>query len=117
MKRIDLKLGLAVCAGIVTLFGASTDVFANTHAGISKLISNCLYQTQGLVIADSDVTLSKAAPAEENEQPQADAEEKEEVIAFSDCEHKSATDGEHNNNGSDSSDKEAGYGLHVMELL
>lgn len=77
MKRIDLKLGLAVCAGIVTLFGASTDVFANTHAGISKLISNCLYQTQGLVIADSDVTLSKAAPAEENEQPQADAEEKE----------------------------------------
>ena len=58
MKRFNMKLALAVAIGATSLIAAPEDVHASIQAGMSAVISDCLSQSEGLVIANSEITLS-----------------------------------------------------------
>jgi uncharacterized protein YgiM (DUF1202 family) len=61
MKSGKILVMLAI-AGVLTLPMAE-NVFANTHAGMSAVISNCLNQSQGLVLSENDLSVETAAQA------------------------------------------------------
>lgn len=77
MKLRNMKLALAVAAGVATVLAVPQDVSASTHAGMSAIISDCLSRSEGLVIANSDITVTKAA-ARQADVEEAKAEEKTE---------------------------------------
>ena len=81
MKLRNMKLALAVAIGAVTVFAVPEHASASITAGMSAIISNCLSQSEGLVIASSDVTLTRAAAleadAEEPKEEKKDTEEKD----------------------------------------
>jgi uncharacterized protein YgiM (DUF1202 family) len=66
MKRGKLTAAL-VLTGAICLPLTQT-VFADTHAGMSAVISNCLNQSQGLVVSADEPSLKKSAAAEETAQ-------------------------------------------------
>lgn len=82
MKLRNMKLALAVAIGAVTVFAVPEHASASITAGMSAIISNCLSQSEGLVIASSDVALTRAAAleadAEEPKEEKKDTEEKDE---------------------------------------
>lgn len=51
MKIRNMKLALAVAIGAVTVFAVPEHASASITAGMSAIISNCLSQSEGLVIA------------------------------------------------------------------
>ena len=59
-----MKFALAVALGAATVLTVPQNVMASTHAGMSTIISDCLNQSEGLVIADSDIAVTKAAAQE-----------------------------------------------------
>ena len=79
---VDLKKFSFVFASVLgaTLFLASPeDTYAATHAGMSAVISGYLSQTEGLTIANSDISLSRAALQDNGVQAlSADADETDE---------------------------------------
>ncbi len=61
---VNLKKFSFVCASVLgtALFCASPqDTYAAAHAGMSAVISSYLNQTEGLTVANSDISLSRAA--------------------------------------------------------
>ena len=82
MKCCNIKFALAAAIGAVSLFAAPEDVFASIHAGMSAVISDCLSQSEGLVIVNSEIALTKAAALEADvetaEEPEAEEPEAEE---------------------------------------
>ena len=64
MKSGKNKLVLAAVIGVVTLAAAPQEASASVHAGMSKLLADYLHQSEGLVIAKSDVSVSRAAVLE-----------------------------------------------------
>ena len=64
MKHRNMRFALAVAMGAAFLIAAPQDVSAAVHAGMSAIISDCLNQSEGLVIASSDVALTRAAALE-----------------------------------------------------
>lgn len=75
MKLGNMKLAFALAFGAAALFAAPETAFASTGAGMSAIISNCLNQSEGLVIAESDISVSKAAVQEQAEEEEAPAED------------------------------------------
>ena len=73
MKLCNIKFALAAVIGAASLIAAPEDVFASINAGMSAIISDCLSQSEGLVIANSEIVLTRAAALE------ADAETEEEA--------------------------------------
>lgn len=61
MIRRNMKFALAVAIGAASMIAAPQDASAAIHAGMSAVISDCLSQSEGLVIASSDVVLTRAA--------------------------------------------------------
>ena len=57
----DRKFAFALALGAVTLFAAPEAVQASTNAGISAVITDCLNQSEGMVISTADVSVSRAA--------------------------------------------------------
>ena len=91
MKLRNMKFVLAAAIGAVTVFAIPESASASITAGMSSIISNCLSQSEGLVIASSDIVLTKAAAleadvqetkakekTEEKDAKEKDTEEKEE---------------------------------------
>ena len=82
MKLRNMKFALAVAIGAVTVFAIPEHASASITAGMSAIISNCLSQSEGLVIASSDIALTRAAAlevdAEEQKEEKKDTEEKDE---------------------------------------
>ncbi|MDD6303890.1 MAG: C40 family peptidase [Lachnospiraceae bacterium] len=64
MNHFIMKLALALAVGATSLIAAPEDVHASMQAGMSAVISDCLSQSEGLVIANSEITLSRAAALE-----------------------------------------------------
>lgn len=64
MKLRNMKFILAVAIGAVTVLAAPEDASASINAGMSAIISNCLSQSEGLVIANSEIALTRAAALE-----------------------------------------------------
>lgn len=60
MKHRNIKFALAVAIGVVSMVAAPQHASAAIHAGMSAIISECLGQSEGLVIANSDVAISRA---------------------------------------------------------
>lgn len=78
MKLRNIKFALAVAVGFCALITAPECVFASAHAGMSAVISNYLSRSEGLVIANSDIALSRAALLDETSTEKEDLSEKEE---------------------------------------
>lgn len=70
MKLRNMKFVLAAAAGVMTLFTVPEDTLASTGAGMSAVITTCLNQSEGLVVANSDIALTKAAALAAAEEPQ-----------------------------------------------
>lgn len=69
----NVKFAFALALGAVTLFAAPEAAQASTSAGMSAIITDCLNQSEGLVVSTADISVSKAVAGE-----QAKPEEKEE---------------------------------------
>lgn len=70
MKFRNMKYVLAAVAGVVTVLTVPEDALASTSAGMSAVITTCLNQSEGLVVANSDITLTKSAALEAAAAPQ-----------------------------------------------
>lgn len=76
MRSGKIRFALAIAAGMVTVLAASEDAHAAVNAGMTAVISNCLNQSEGLVIANSNIALTRAAALEaEATEPSAEAED------------------------------------------
>lgn len=64
MKRRNMKFAIAFAIGAVSLIATTQNASAAIHAGVSAVISDYLNQSEGLVIASSDVAISRAAALE-----------------------------------------------------
>ncbi|MDD7176949.1 MAG: SH3 domain-containing C40 family peptidase [Lachnospiraceae bacterium] len=65
MKSGKNKLALAAVIGVMTLVAVPQEASASVHAGMSAVLADYLHQSEGLVIAKSDVSVSRAAALEE----------------------------------------------------
>lgn len=81
MKLRNMKFVLAAAIGAVTVFAIPESASASITAGMSSIISNCLSQSEGLVIASSDIALTKAAALEADVQETKAKEKTEEKDA------------------------------------
>ena len=77
MKYRNMKFALAVAIGAAAVLAAPEDASAAVNAGMSAIISDCLNRSEGLVIANSEIALSRAA-ALESDVEDSKAEEKTE---------------------------------------
>lgn len=69
----NLKFAFALALGAVTLFAAPEAAEASTSAGMSAVITDCLNQSEGLVISAGDISVSKAAAEEQTREPEEEA--------------------------------------------
>ena len=74
MKLEKMKVALALIAGTVGFLATPQDTFAAAHAGMSAVISSCLNQSEGLVIANSDIALTRMAASEADAEKASDKE-------------------------------------------
>ena len=77
MKYRNVKFALAVAIGAAALLAAPENASAAVNAGMSAIISDCLNRSEGLVIANSEIALSRAAALEADVE-ESKAEEKTE---------------------------------------
>ncbi|MDD7643592.1 MAG: NlpC/P60 family protein [bacterium] len=78
MIRRNMKFALVVAIGAASMIAAPQDASAAIHAGMSAVISDCLSQSEGLVIASSDVVLTRAAALDADAADSNKDDEKEE---------------------------------------
>ncbi|MBO5247331.1 MAG: C40 family peptidase [Eubacterium sp.] len=69
-----MKVALALIVGTVGFLATPQDTFAAAHAGMSAVISSCLNQSEGLVIANSDIALTRMAASEADAEKASDKE-------------------------------------------
>lgn len=77
MKFGKNKLVLAAAVGVIA-FVSPQEVSASVHAGMSAVLADYLHQSEGLVIAKSDVSVSRAAALDAVAEDGASSLEKEE---------------------------------------
>ncbi len=67
----NFKFAFAIALGAVTVFSApEAALAASTSAGMSAIITDCLNQSEGLVVSTADISVSRAASeTEEKEEP------------------------------------------------
>ena len=71
----NFKFAFAIALGAVTVFSApEAALAASTSAGMSAIITDCLNQSEGLVVSTADISVSRAASeTEEKEEPKEEA--------------------------------------------
>lgn len=63
----NMKFALAAVIGAVAFFAAPEDAFASVNAGMSAVLSSYLSQSEGLVITNSEIALTKAVAMQSDE--------------------------------------------------
>lgn len=63
-KMRNVTVALASLIGGMVLFAAPDTTLAAANAGMSAVLAGCLNRSEGLVIADSDISVSRAAAQE-----------------------------------------------------
>lgn len=80
MKLQNMKIALVAAAAAVAVFAAPEDVLASTSAGMSAILSNYLNQSEGLVIANTQTSLTKSASETKAETSNEEIDTKEETF-------------------------------------
>ncbi|MDD6037267.1 MAG: NlpC/P60 family protein [bacterium] len=76
------KYVVSICAGLFMVAISPELTFASMNAGVSAMISSCLQQSEGLIVATSDVLISRMAAEETQEEEKEEDQTQESLYGY-----------------------------------